>query len=56
MATTPDPLAVIEGVNAVADLIDAFKAALIARGWSEHMAEMAAITAYQTERAVGARS
>lgn len=51
--SAPDPLAVIEGTNTIADLVDGFKQALVERGWSEPSAEHAAVVVYQVERLKG---
>lgn len=43
-------LAVIEGTNTIADLLDGMRTGLVERGWSVHNAEIAAIEFYRIER------
>jgi hypothetical protein len=45
-----DPLAIIEGTHAIADLMDGMRSTLVDRGWSAHTAEIAAIEFYRMER------
>jgi hypothetical protein len=42
-AEVPDPLAVLEGYNDLADTLDSLKTALEAKGWSAMSAEAASI-------------
>lgn len=42
----PDPLAFIEGVNSVADTLDALKTSLEGKGWSTPAAEQAALAVF----------
>ena len=41
-----DMLKMIESQHAMAQVLQGFKAAIVAEGWSEHNAEQAAITIY----------
>lgn len=50
-----DPIAVIEVANHTADIIDSFKRAFVERGWDEHAAQVAALSAYQIERMAGGK-